>query len=317
MKHLDRERFSRDQVMMTLSAIAYIPFHSIIALQDSLNRAAALEQAYSAIWWGKEGSILVYVVKNKFTEDYAVIIRGTVFSPGLSFLLNLYEDFNVGRQISLPYSRLGSAKVTSGIREAIRDINGLIYSGRTLHQALNNLPFRTKVYVAGHSLGGSLAAAYAAKAACCNSVELDIIPYTFGAPAMGNDAFANLFDPGKPNSLFTRTSRCINVRDIIPFLWDDLQGMMMVDYGNIKCSIDFSLCIECVESLLIVSRVFYVQPPLQVELKGDIGHDDSFFQEALFQHQPNTYLTLLGLDPIDTADFSYNDQKEFMLVDSL
>ena len=300
MSHIERSKFSRNQVMMTLSAIAYIPFQSIIALQDNLNSAEALEQAYSAIWWAKEGPIIVYAVKNKLTEDYVVVIKGPVFKPGLPFLLNLYESFNAGRQISLPYSRLGSAKVASGILQSIRDINDMIYSGRTLKQVLNNFPMRTKVYVTGHSLGGSLAAAYAAKTACDNSRELDIIPYTFGAPAMGNDSFANLFDTGKANFLFARTSRCANSRDIMPYFWNDLQAMTTVDYGKTKCSVDFSLCIESMERLLIISKVFYVQPPLQLELKGDVGYNDSFFREALFQHQPNTYLTLLGLSPIDS-----------------
>jgi hypothetical protein len=229
----------------------------------------------------------------------------------------LYESFNVARQISLPYSRLGSAKVASGILQAIQAINDLVYSGRTLKQVLNNLSMRTKVYVTGHGLGGSLAAAYAAKAACSNTAQLDIIPYTFGAPAMGNDSFANLFDTGNVNSLFGHASRCVNVRDIMPYLWNDLQGMISVGYGNAKSTIDFSLCIECMERLLIVSRVFYVQPPLQLELKGDIGHDDGLFQEALFQHQPNTYLSLLGLRPIDNAKLYRNEQKESMLVDYL
>jgi hypothetical protein len=229
----------------------------------------------------------------------------------------LYEDLILNRQESLPSDQLGEAKVAAGILESLQNISNSIYSGRTLQHVLNNFPMRTKVYVTGHSLGGSLAAAYAVKAACSNSGELDIISYTFGAPAMGNDSFANLFDPAKANSLFTQVSRCVNVRDIIPYLWNDLQGMMMGDYGNAKCSIDFSLCIECMERLLIVSKVFYAQPPLQLELKGDIGHDDNFFREALFQHQPNTYLSLLGLDPIDNAEFYRNERREFSPANSL
>jgi hypothetical protein len=317
MKRLDRSNFSLNQVMMTLSAVAYMPFHSINMLQDNLNKAEALEQAYTAIWWEKNSAIIVFVVKNKLTQEYAVVFRGPVFKPGLSSLLNLYEDLVLNRQDSLPYSQAGEAKVAAGILESLQDFSNSTYSGRTLSQVLHNFPRRTKVYVTGHSLGGSLAAVYAAKAACNNSAELDIIPYTFGAPAMGNDSFANLFDTGKANFLFLEASRCVNVRDIMPHLWGDLQHMAMVDFGNVKCSIDFSLCIECMERLLIVSKVFYVQPPLQLELKGDIGHDDNFFQAALFQHQPNTYLLLLGLDPIDNAIFYRNERREYLLADSL
>jgi hypothetical protein len=181
---------------------------------------------------------------------------------------------------------------------------------------LNSLPVRTKVYIAGHSLGGSLATAYAAKTACSNSAELDIIPYTFGAPAIGNDSFADLFDPNNVNFLFTQSSRCANTRDIMTYAWNNLPGITTVDYGNIKCSVDFSLCIEYLERLLILSRVFYSQPPPELQLKADDRGTDSFFRKALHQHQPNTYLKLLGLDPIDAAEFYHTESREFMLSDT-
>jgi hypothetical protein len=317
MKHLDGSNFSLNQVMMTLSAVAYMPFHSINMLQDNLNKAEALEQAFTAIWWEKNSATIVYVVKHKLTQEHAVVFRGPVFKPGLSSLLNLYEDLILNRQDSLPYSQAGEAKIAAGVLESLQDISNSTCGGRTLDQVLRNFPKRTKVYVTGHSLGGSLAAVYAAKAACGNSAELDIIPFTFGAPAMGNDSFANLFDAGKANFMFMWASRCVNVRDIMPHLWGDLRRMAMVDFGNVKCSIDFSLCIECMERLLIVSKVFYVQPPLELELKGDIGNEDNFFQAALFHHQPNTYLSLLGLDPIDNAIFYRNERREYLLADSL
>ena len=317
MKYPDKGNFSMDQVMMTLSAVAYMPFHSIAMLQDNLNKAEALEQTYTAIWWEKDNTTILYVVKNKTTQEYTVVFRGPVFKPALSFLLNLYEDLILNRQESLPYNQTENAKVAAGILESLQNISNSTYSGRTINQVLNNFPMRTKVYVTGHSLGGSLAATYAVRAACSNSNQLDIIPYTFGAPAMGNDSFANLFHPERPNPLFKQATRCANVRDIMPNLWNDLQGITRIDYGSARCSIDFSLCIECMERLLIVARVFYVQPPPQLELKGDIGHSDDFFTEAMHQHQPNTYLTLLGLDPIDNAKFYRNERREFLLADSL
>jgi hypothetical protein len=303
--------------MMTLSAIAYLPFRSFTMLQDNLNAAEALEQAYSVIWCAKDNDTLAYVVKSELTGEYVIVFRGPVFKPGLSFLFNLYEDLILNRQEYLSYGQLGEAKVAAGILKSLQNINNSTYSGRTLQQVLNNFPKRTKVYVTGHSLGGSLAAAYAAKAASSNPAESDIIPYTFGAPAVGNHSFANLFDTGNEKPLFTQTSRCVNVRDIMPYLWNDLQGMLKVDCGNAKSTIDFSLCIECMVRLLIVSRVFYVQPPVRMELKGEVGHDDGFFQEVLDQHQPNTYLSLLGLKPIDNAKFHRNERRELLLEDSL
>ncbi|HTI08629.1 MAG TPA: lipase family protein [Puia sp.] len=317
MKHLDRSKFSLNQVMMTLSAIAYIPFTSILALQDSLNTAETLEKTYTAIWWGKENDTVAFVVRNNLTREHVIVFKGPVFRPGLSFLLNLYEDMIMYRQEYLPSSEAVKSRVAAGILGTLQNIGIVTYSGRTLSHTLASFPVRNKVYVTGHSLGGSLAAAFAVKTACSNSRELDIIPYTFGAPAMGNVLFANLFNMENPNSLFDHSSRCVNSRDIIPDLWNNLQAMATVDYGAVQCPVDFSLCIECMERLLIVSKVFYVQPPLQLELQGDIGHNEGFFQEALFQHQPNTYLSLLGLGPIDNAKFYRNERKELLLADSL
>ena len=316
MNHSDKSNFSLQQVMMSLSAVAYMPFHSISMLQDNLNDTDALEQAYTAVWWEKTSSLVVYVVKNRFTNVYAVIFRGAVFKPALPFLVQLYEDLKLGHQESLPYSRLGKAKVALGILDIIQDLSLSTYGGRTLQQVLNNLPVRTKVYMTGHSLGGSLATVYAAKFACVNSAELDIIPYTFGAPAIGNDSFADLFDHNNVNSLFNEASRCINTRDIMPFTWNNLLGITTVDYGNIKCPVDLKLGIEYVDRLLIISRVFYSHPPADLELKADDRGIGNFFQKALYQHQPNTYLNLLRLEPIEKAEFYPAETSQLILSDS-
>jgi hypothetical protein len=231
MNHPEKSKFTLQQVMMSLSAVAYKPFHSINMLQDNLNTADALEQAYTAIWWEKTSTAVTYVVKNKVTNDYTVVFRGEVFKPALPFLIQLYEDLKMGHQESLPYSRLGNARVAVGIMDSIQDISTSTYGGRTLQQVLNNLPPRTQVYMTGHSLGGSLATAYAAKIACSNSAELEVIPFTFGAPSIGNDSFAGLFDQNSVNALFSQSSRCINTRDILPFAWNNLQGITTIDYG--------------------------------------------------------------------------------------
>ena len=172
------------------------------------------------------------------------------------------------------------------------------------------------MYITGHSLGGSLAAAYAAKFFCSSSTELEIIPYTFGAPSVGNDSFADLFDPANVNFLFSQSVRCINVRDIMPFAWNNLSGITTVDYGKVKCPVDLTLGIEYLERLLILSRVFYSQPPAQLQLKGDDRGTESFYRKALYQHEPNTYLKSLGLDPIETAEFYHSRKSEFMLSDT-
>jgi hypothetical protein len=61
----------------------------------------------------------------------------------------------------------------------------------------------------------------------------------------------------------------------------------------------FQIVYEYVDRLLIISRVFYAHPPTELELKSADRGMQTFFEKALYQHQPNTNLELLGLDPIE------------------
>lgn len=308
---------SVEQLLMTLSAVGYMPAHSLSTLQVNLNKVEFLEQAYTAVWWGGNNTIFAFLVRNNFTEDYTLVIRGPMFKFGLSMLFNLYEDLDVARQVSLPYSRLGEAKIAAGVLEMAQGINDLIYAGRTLLQVITKLPIHTKLYATGHSLGGALAAVYAAKASCNNLNELEIIPYTFGAPAVGNKAFADLFNAVHVNCLFTQSLRCENTDDVIPHIWSNLPNIATIDYENVRLPAELSLCIECIERMLILSKVFYVQPRAQLQLKTENDRFETFFREAMYQHQPNTYLTLLGLDPINSAEFSYHQRREVTIAESL
>jgi len=313
------DKYSSDQVMMTLSAIAYTSFDSIAVLQKNLDEAEALRGAYEAIWWARDNVNSLYIVKDRLNEDYAIAIRGPLFRFGLSFLLDLYETLDIDQQAYLPYSQLqpGNAKIAAGLLEAIQSISDFSYNGRNITQIVNNIPKGSKVYITGHSLGGMLATAFAVKMACSNPKELDIIPYTFGTPAAGNKSFGDLFNRHSSQCLFSHSSRCVNSRDIIPYAWHDLQGIPAIDYGNIKFPIDFTLCLDCIARLLILSRVAYVQPSLKLQLPGKIEPGAGFFQEAMLQHHHNTYLELLGLNPIRSASYSYKPQKERAFTESL
>ncbi len=310
-------KYSPDQVMMTLAAIAYTSFDSINTLQECLSSAEALEQEQQAIWWAKNESQVVYVAKNVVTEEYAVAIRDRVFHFDFSLLFGLYEYLDVTQQVLLPYSQLGQARIAAGLSDTIFLFSNLLYNGRTLHQVLNDLPPRTKVYITGHSLGGTLASVYAAKLACSNFPDLDIIPYTFGAPAAGNKSFADLFNPGSSQCLFPQASRCVNHLDTIPLVWQGLQDIPAMDYGPIKCPIDFTLGLDCLARLLILARVHYAQGPAQLQLTGRVEPNTSFFGEAMYQHQHNTYMNLLHLKPIRSNSYTYKQEKQGALTESL
>jgi len=317
MTHSVHGTYSRDQVMMTLSAIAYTSLDSLATLQEGLDAAEALQQEYTAVWMAKDDSNLIYLVKNRLHDSYAIAIRGSVFQFDLALLFKLYEDLGLARQVSFPNDETGGAKISAGILDTVLTINNLIYKGNTLSQLLNKLPEGTLVHITGHSLGGTLAATYALHLSNNNAAGLDIIPYTFGAPNAGNNLFADLFNPESKHFRFSQSSRVVNNRDIIPFAWNDLQGIPAIDYGDSKCPIDLTLCLDCMARMLIVAQVFYVQPPVSHFLRGKIEPIEGFFQQAMHQHQHNSYLKLLGLRAITSADYSYRRKKVVALSASL
>jgi hypothetical protein len=311
MKNIVTGKYSPEQVMMTLSAIAYSSFDSVAALQFNLDEAQALEKKYKAIWWIRYETSLAYVVRNMDAKDeYALVIRGPLFQFGVAFLFHLYEGLDMASQIALPYSDNGEARIAAGIQDYIDGIDRMSCNGATLRHLVNTFPGGSKVYITGHSLGGTLASAYAVKLAYTNLVNLDIIPYTFAAPAAGNLEFADMFDLHSNDYLFSHSSRCVNDLDIIPYACHDLRGMATINYGGLKCPVDFSLCVDCLTRLLILSRAVYAQPALKLRLLGKFEPIVSFFGEAMYQHQHNTYLGLLGLNPINSAGYYYKSSKQ-------
>jgi hypothetical protein len=301
------KKYSTDQVMMTLSAIAYTSFDSITALQNNLDAAEALKQTYKAIWWAKEESARVFVVRNTLNDDYCIAIGGPVFQFGVAFLFDWYEKLNIAHHAPLPIDGLESAKTASALPTLVQRINSLTYNGTTLPRLINNASKGSMIYVTGHSLGATIASVYAVYLATSPTTEGEIIPRTFAAPSAGNQAFADLFNPENGQCLFPRSSSSVNSLDIIPYVWHDLQGMPAIDYGMIKCPIDFTLCVDNLARLLIISRAYYEQAPVQ-RLPGQLAPTNSFFKQAMHQHQPETYLALLDLPPIPGTVFTFNQQ---------
>lgn len=302
MNQFANETYSDEQVMMTLSAIAYTSFDSIVVLQDRLDAAEALEQNYIALWFAKSYGNLVYVVRDRITGDYVIAIRGPILRFGLPLLVDLYDDMEIGHQVPLSYNKMGDAKIAAGVMDAIQKINILSCNSKTLRQQIDSFQREATIYITGHGLGGTLAAALAVDQMSCNVGGRDIIPYTFAALSAGNRAFADLFNLESEYCLFSHSSNCASSLDIIPYAWHDVQAIRTIDYEKIKCPPDLVLCVDFISRLLLISRVPYALPVRKLALKAKLGRKDGFYQEALYQHQADRYLALLGLDPlVDTS----------------
>lgn len=77
---------------------------------------------------------------------------------------------------------------------------------------LKSLDSSKSLFVTGHSLGGALATLFSLDCAL-NTDFSAIYIYTYGAPRVGDEAFANLFNETVPASI-----RFVNLADLVPFV---------------------------------------------------------------------------------------------------
>jgi hypothetical protein len=123
-------------------------------------------------------------------KAYAVVVfRGTQFTLRADRMV----DLNV-----LPVQFLNGSRVHRGFNYALNEPTDSEKSVSTLlRERLRQLPQNTKVYVAGHSLGGALATLFTAQLALEQSVPYNVEGlYTFGSPSVGDTRFGEQLNAG-------------------------------------------------------------------------------------------------------------------------
>jgi hypothetical protein len=315
--------------MMTLSAFAAIdetplPGESV-ATQDQRIladlQAALASAAWTPLWVGissdPERANLTYIAQSLASgeQTYAVVIRGTDFDMPT----DLHEDFDVAPPT------VGFAVGNQTVQIAAGALQGHDYvtqaqgaDGSTLLQALAGFASGggAKVFVTGHSLGGALATTVALYLANARTALGETIyqVYTFAAPTVGLNDFASLFDATfGGNDIDSNSSwRIYNAWDLIPQCWaPDTLGKLSSWYpppGPGQCG-TVQKIIKGLQSR--PQGLQYTQPtvnpsPLNNPSWGDAYLDEgcidttleAFICQVAFQHDSDTYLTLLGATPV-------------------
>ena len=280
----------------------------------------ATGNSWTAIWVGLTDSRanLAYLAYNTSNGAYALALRGTMAgSP-----IDSSEDMEVG--LMLPFGAGGMpptgtlGNISQGAMEAFTDLT----MGTELVPVLmaTRLAAPAPLYVTGHSLGGALVTTVSLFLAAAGIASTSSVsPYTFAAPTAGDSNFASFF-----NTQFPSAKCVVNKYDLVPNAWASLTSLVdnhvkdpfypspnsipPAPKGPGPTATPANAIGAMIKSVAAgTNGNTYVQPTQQPPLNagsspiflnpyppGAQSDMQKFEMQVGFQHDNNTYLTLLG-----------------------
>lgn len=280
------------QEMMTLAGIAYgrpanIPGY---LADDTL----ATRGRWAVHWMPADVDIPVnfaFLARNARDGSFAVVIRGTYPNPlNPAYWEDAGQDSPFGTMVAWPYPADANALVSKGTWAAFQSVTGLMDTGGgSFVDAVAALPAGAKLFVTGHSLGGTLAPVVAQWARGLTS-RPEVCVYTFAGMTPGNAAFADLVGGA--------TRRYYNDLDSVPYGWDAVLQTRDFYQPAPKGGTLYQDAIDDMARKLADYPFAAVGTPIRLAGTVDPPRIDipfvSFLIENLRQHLPDTYLTLLG-----------------------
>jgi triacylglycerol lipase len=237
----------------------------------------------------------------------AVAIRGTdVAVDAWGVIVQMWEDLDVLDPEPFPWMPASSgALVAQGTLDGLGIIQQLTSGAggprllRFLAEFLREAENRqAQLVVTGHSLGGCLTtvvAPWLRESLSRQGIDNAIVPVTFAAPTAGNPAFATCFF-----SNFASSLRYFNSLDIVPFAWENLEGIKTIyDPYGLPTPELVDIAIGAETDLMEWFGITYGQPAQDCELPGHFvppppKPPPSWYDEAYTQHHTTTYMKLLG-----------------------
>jgi triacylglycerol lipase len=243
-------------------------------------------------------------------QSIYVTIRGTNIFLGediWGILQQIWQDLDATSQVPLPWAPPGSPeRIAQGTSDGLTVIQNLTDgTGMNLATYLASLlaaNANITTVVTGHSLGGCLASVAAPwiEAIRPASYKGIVQPITFAAPTAGNAAFA-----GSYSTMFKTARRFQNTLDVVPLAFQNVPGIVDIysPYGLDAPDLVWGGVFGWY-ALLLYYNATYQQPGQGTQLlpgtffQGD-PHD--WYAQALYQHHPSTYLSLLTGQPVPPA----------------
>ncbi|HXW24638.1 MAG TPA: lipase family protein [Xanthobacteraceae bacterium] len=289
---------------LQLCEVSYLPFANIPAAVAAMPPLPGGGQ-WQCPWVAQDSDqsnlalVALYCTAPGTVPDLAVVtIRGTDFSitDAWGTVEQVWEDGDCTKQVPLPWAAADPARVAEGTLEGFDVICGLSANGQSLEAYLTSLvnaPANADLalVVNGHSLGGCLTTVFApGLRAKLQPSNVPVMPVTFAAPTAGNADFAAYFQQQFPQAL-----RYASSLDAIPKAWGDLSSLETVyqPCGQTVPDVVYAGVIGF-ETLMHLADVSYMQPAATTLPAACSGTAQTWYDEALYQHHPSTYMQLLG-----------------------
>lgn len=269
-----------------------------------------------------------FIAKKKETEQYALVIRGSVIEFSNEGFQNfVMQDFNIFTIKSWPYTdTIQQAYVSNGAWIGFQNLLQLRdkSSGLTIKEFIEQkIPAEASFVITGHSLGGNLA--YPMAGYLKNELpaekggNLQLI--TFGAPAVGNAAFVKDME-----EKFTTAERYTTDKDIATVFPDmdkvreiahitgldsvlQLSKLSIPGINKLKTSDLLDIAGEILKATKVINETNrYVQSQRHLRLltvdAAAVPADTSYTAESLFNrayqfHKVDRYADLLGVKPLE------------------
>lgn len=286
------------QLNMLLASIAYDTSRAQI-VADLKNVTLLGPQGFELSWFGTGAGTQMYVCNPVGSPANFVCIRGSVTDPSTeAFWIDWLDlDIRIFHQVPWPFPYDGvpsNAKIAAGTRAGLLELRNMgdSVTGQGLISFLNSL-MPNMLFVNGHSLGGALATGM--------SLHLQkqtphmVLPFTFAAPTIGNQPFAQYMNGLFAGMYFART---YNTLDNIPKFWAVAGITEVQDSYNGGPTIPdwIDLLVEPVKLILWGFEYHYEHVHLGAgqALPGNLQVGDTWLEEVGYQHSHTTYLSLLG-----------------------